>query len=129
MLHLQRRHQDALLRLRTAVISQEHALAEQMSQRNLYRGGEDDRGGAFQEDFKGGGGSVGGSDTKKRRGVSRQFESCGTRSSNVLTALSCRKQHLQAAATAVTAPKRPNGDGGRTGLARCATPADYTTPN
>ena len=78
MLHLQRRHQDALLRLRTAVISQEHALAEQMSQRNSYRGGEDDRGGAFQEDFKGGGGSVGGSDTKKRRGVSRQCESSGT---------------------------------------------------
>lgn len=73
LLQLQRRNQDALLRIRSAVLSQEHALAEQRAQRQAFKsegGYEDDHTGMYQQDeFKGGGGFAG-PDAKKRRGVS-----------------------------------------------------------
>lgn len=69
MLHLQRRNQDALIRIRTAVVNQEQALAEQMAQRKAYKPGEDEHMAMYQEEFKGAGGFAGG-DSKKRRGVS-----------------------------------------------------------
>ena len=71
MLSLQRRNQEALLRIRTAVLNQEHALAEQMAQRKAFKHGgvrEDDHMAMYQEDFKGSGGFAG-PDSKKRRGV------------------------------------------------------------
>lgn len=72
LLQLQRRCQDALLRIRSAVLSQEHALAEQRAQRQAYKseGGYDDEQhvGMYPDEFKGGGGFAG-SDVKKRRGV------------------------------------------------------------
>ena len=68
MLHMQRRNQDALIRIRTAVVNQEQALAEQMAQRKAFKT-EDDHMAMYQEDFKGTGGFAG-ADPKKRRGVS-----------------------------------------------------------
>jgi hypothetical protein len=69
ILHLQRRNQDALIRIRTAVVNQEQALAEQMAQRKAYKPGEDEHMAMYQEEFKGAGGFAG-ADSKKRRGVS-----------------------------------------------------------
>lgn len=69
ILHLQRRNQDALIRIRTAVVNQEQALAEQMAQRKAFKPGEDDHMAMYQEEFKGAGGFAG-ADSKKRRGVS-----------------------------------------------------------
>ncbi|QQK47369.1 Zinc finger, NHR/GATA-type [Penicillium digitatum] len=66
MLHMQRRNQDALIRIRTAVVNQEQALAEQMAQRKAFKT-EDDHMAMYQEDFKGTGGFAG-ADPKKRRG-------------------------------------------------------------
>lgn len=68
MLHMQRRNQDALIRIRTAVVNQEQALAEQMAQRKAFKT-EDDHMAMYQEEFKGTGGFAG-ADPKKRRGVS-----------------------------------------------------------
>lgn len=65
---MQRRNQDALIRIRTAVVNQEQALAEQMAQRKAYKP-EDEHMALYQEDFKGAGGFAG-ADAKKRRGVS-----------------------------------------------------------
>ncbi|KAJ5153457.1 Zinc finger NHR/GATA-type [Penicillium canariense] len=68
MLHLQRRNQDALIRIRTAVVNQEQALAEQMAQRKAFKQpGEDEHMAMYQEEFKGSGGFAG-ADSKKRRG-------------------------------------------------------------
>ncbi|OJJ36518.1 hypothetical protein ASPWEDRAFT_49993 [Aspergillus wentii DTO 134E9] len=70
MLNVQRRNQDALLRIRTAVLNQEHAMAEQMAQRKAFKTGgvhDDDHMAVYQEDFKGSGGFAG-ADSKKRRG-------------------------------------------------------------
>lgn len=69
ILHLQRRNQDALIRIRTAVVNQEQALAEQMAQRKAFKPGEDEHMAMYQEEFKGAGGFAG-PDSKKRRGVS-----------------------------------------------------------
>lgn len=69
MLHMQRRNQDALIRIRTAVVNQEQALAEQLAQRKAYKPGEDEHMAMYQEEFKGTGGFAG-ADSKKRRGVS-----------------------------------------------------------
>ncbi|KAJ5692687.1 Zinc finger NHR/GATA-type [Penicillium macrosclerotiorum] len=66
MLHLQRRNQDALIRIRTAVVNQEQALAEQMAQRKAFKP-EDEHMALYQEEFKGTGGFAG-ADSKKRRG-------------------------------------------------------------
>lgn len=71
MLNVQRRNQDALLRIRTAVLNQEHAMAEQMAQRKAFKTGgvhDDDHMAVYHEDFKGSGGFAG-ADSKKRRGV------------------------------------------------------------
>lgn len=69
MLHMQRRNQDALIRIRTAVVNQEQALAEQqMAQRKAFKT-EDEHMAMYQEEFKGTGGFAG-ADPKKRRGVS-----------------------------------------------------------
>ncbi|KAJ5668566.1 Zinc finger NHR/GATA-type, partial [Penicillium maclennaniae] len=67
MLHMQRRNQDALIRIRTAVVNQEQALAEQLAQRKAYKPGEDEHMAMYQEEFKGTGGFAG-ADSKKRRG-------------------------------------------------------------
>ncbi|KAF7714482.1 Sexual development transcription factor NsdD-like protein [Penicillium ucsense] len=67
ILHLQRRNQDALIRIRTAVVNQEQAMAEQMAQRKAYKPGEDEHMHLYHEDYKGSGGFAGG-DNKKRRG-------------------------------------------------------------
>lgn len=69
ILHLQRRNQDALIRIRTAVVNQEQALAEQMAQRKAFKSGEDEHMAMYQDEFKGAGGFAG-PDSKKRRGVS-----------------------------------------------------------
>lgn len=61
MLQLQRRSSDALARLRSAVLNQEHAIAEQQNQPR-------ENGGVYREEPKTGG--FAGGDTKKRRGVS-----------------------------------------------------------
>ncbi|KAJ5328129.1 Zinc finger NHR/GATA-type [Penicillium brevicompactum] len=66
MLHMQRRNQDALVRIRTAVVNQEQALAEQMAQRKAFKT-EDDHMAMYPEDYKGTGGFAG-ADPKKRRG-------------------------------------------------------------
>lgn len=68
ILHMQRRNQDALVRIRSAVVNQEQVLAEQMAQRKAFKT-EDDHMAMYQEDFKGTGGFAG-ADPKKRRGVS-----------------------------------------------------------
>ncbi|KAL2834871.1 hypothetical protein BDW59DRAFT_392 [Aspergillus cavernicola] len=68
MINIQRRHHDALMRIRTAVLN-EHALAEQMAQRKAFKPGgmhDDDRMAMYQEEFKGSGFT--GPDSKKRRG-------------------------------------------------------------
>lgn len=68
---MQRRNQDALMRIRTAVLNQEHALAEQMAQRKAYKMGgphDDDHMAIYQDEFKGSGGFAG-PESKKRRGV------------------------------------------------------------
>ncbi|KAJ5884814.1 Zinc finger NHR/GATA-type [Penicillium taxi] len=67
MLHMQRRNQDALIRIRTAVVNQEAALAEQIAQRKAYKPGEDEHMAMYQEEYKGNGGFAG-ADSKKRRG-------------------------------------------------------------
>lgn len=65
MLHMQRRNQDALIRIRTAVVNQEQALAEMQRQ---AKPGEEEHLALYQEEFKGTGGFAG-SDSKRRRGV------------------------------------------------------------
>ncbi|KAE8351346.1 hypothetical protein BDV28DRAFT_137275 [Aspergillus coremiiformis] len=70
MLSVQRRNQDALLRIRAAVVSQEHALAEQMAQRKAFKASgvrDDDHMAMYQDEYKGSGGFAG-PDSKKRRG-------------------------------------------------------------
>ena len=71
MLNMQRRNEDALLRIRAAVLNQEHAFAEQMPQSKAFKPGlhEDDHMAMYQEEFKGSGGFAG-AESKKRRGVS-----------------------------------------------------------
>ncbi|KAL1963051.1 hypothetical protein VTN77DRAFT_8697 [Rasamsonia byssochlamydoides] len=65
LLQLQQRNHEALLRIRAAVLNQEHALAEQRAQRqNAY---DEEHVAGYQDDFKGGGGFAG-ADAKKRRG-------------------------------------------------------------
>jgi hypothetical protein len=71
MLNNHRRNHEALMRLRSAVLSQEHALAEQMAQRKAFKAGglqDDDRMAMYQDEFKSNGGFTG-PDAKKRRGV------------------------------------------------------------
>lgn len=71
MLNIQRRNQDALIRIRTAILNQEHAMAEQMAQRKAFKAGgvHDDvhHMAMYQEEYKGSGGFAG-PDSKKRRG-------------------------------------------------------------
>ncbi|GLA22301.1 transcriptional regulator family: GATA type zinc finger [Aspergillus niger] len=71
MLNIQRRNQDALIRIRTAILNQEHAMAEQMAQRKAFKTGgvHDDvhHMAMYQEEYKGSGGFAG-PDSKKRRG-------------------------------------------------------------
>lgn len=71
MINLQRRNEEALMRLRAAAITHEHAMAEQMAQRRAFKPGmqEDDHMALYQEELKGGGGFAG-AESKKRRGVS-----------------------------------------------------------
>ncbi|KAL4809957.1 hypothetical protein BDV18DRAFT_51054 [Aspergillus unguis] len=69
MLNIHRRNHDALMRIRTVVYNQEHAMAEQMAQRKVFKLDGmhgDDRMAMYQEDFKSSGGF--GPDSKKRRG-------------------------------------------------------------
>lgn len=71
MLHLQRRNQEALLRLRAAVVNQEHALAEQrMAQTKVLKptGPDDGHMMVYQEEYKGSSGGFAGPESKKRRG-------------------------------------------------------------
>ena len=71
LLRIHCRGQDALFKIRTAVLNQEHALAEQRAQRQAMRTEhpyDEDHIGMYQEEFKGGGGFAG-ADAKKRRGV------------------------------------------------------------
>ncbi|KAJ5244966.1 Zinc finger NHR/GATA-type [Penicillium chrysogenum] len=67
MLDMQRRDQDALIRIRIAVVNQEQALAKQMAQREAFKTG-DEHMAMYQEEFKGTGGFAG-ADPKKRRGA------------------------------------------------------------
>lgn len=72
VVNMQRRNEEALMRLRAAAISHEHAMAEQMAQRRAFKPGmqEDDHMALCQEELKGGGGFAG-AESKKRRGVSQ----------------------------------------------------------
>lgn len=135
MLHMQRRNQDALIRIRTAVVNQEQALAEQMAQRKAFKT-EDDHMAMYQEEFKGTGGFAG-ADPKKRRGVSSGLSfpfpwidilSPHIRECVWLTPF-CRKRPLLVVATAVTEPKHQNGVGDQMVPGRCVTPAVYITPS
>lgn len=68
MINAQRQNQEALLRIRNAVLTQEHAMAEQMAQRKAYKAsGVDEEMAMYQEEFKGSGGFAG-AEAKKRRG-------------------------------------------------------------
>lgn len=125
LLHLQRRNVESLTRIRDAV-SQEHALAEQRSQRQLFKtehGYDDDHAGMYQEEFKGGGGFAG-ADAKKRRGVGFlallsqfPFHLVWTFPLPVLSAAvantfhlaPCRRRPHPAGVTVATEPKLPNG--------------------
>lgn len=77
MINVQRQNQEALMRIRTAVLNQEHAMAEQMAQRKAFKsnGIHDDEMAMYQDEFKGSGGFAG-ADAKKRRGVSFFFFMC-----------------------------------------------------
>lgn len=70
MINVQRQNQEALLRIRTAVLNQEHAMAEQMAQRKAFKsnGIDDDPMALYREEYKGSGGFAG-AEAKKRRGV------------------------------------------------------------
>lgn len=72
MLQLLKGNQEALLRLRTAVIRQENALAEQqrLAQSNAMKsnGPDDGQMVVYKDEYKGMGGFAG-PDPKKRRGV------------------------------------------------------------
>lgn len=71
MINVQRQNQEALMRIRTAVLNQEHAMAEQMAQRKAFKSNgvhEDEAMAMYQEEYKGSGGFAG-ADSKKRRGV------------------------------------------------------------
>lgn len=71
MINMQRQNQEALMRIRTAVLNQEHALAEQMAQRKAFKSNgvhEDEAMAMYQEEYKGSGGFAG-AEAKKRRGV------------------------------------------------------------
>lgn len=70
MINVQRQNQEALMRIRTAVLNQEHAMAEQMAQRKAFKsnGIHDDEMAMYQDEFKGSGGFAG-AEAKKRRGV------------------------------------------------------------
>ena len=77
MINVQRQNQEALMRIRTAVLNQEHAMAEQMAQRKAFKsnGIHDDELAMYQDEFKGSGGFAG-ADAKKRRGVRFFFSPC-----------------------------------------------------
>jgi hypothetical protein len=71
MLSTQQRNHEALMHLRSAVLSQEHALAKQMAQRKAFEAGrlhDDDHMAMYQEEFKSNGGFAG-PDSEKRRSV------------------------------------------------------------
>ncbi|KUL91915.1 hypothetical protein ZTR_01206 [Talaromyces verruculosus] len=70
LIQQQQRNHEALLRIRNAVVSQEHALAEQRVQQRhpkVENGYDDEHVGLYQDGFKSPGGFTGG-DAKKRRG-------------------------------------------------------------
>lgn len=72
LIQQQQRNHEALVRIRNAVVSQEHALAEQRVQQRhgkVENGYDDEHAGLYQDGFKSPGGFTG-SDAKKRRGVS-----------------------------------------------------------
>lgn len=76
MINVQRQNQEALMRIRNAVLSQEHAMAEQMAQRKAYKAnGVDEEMAMYQEEYKGSGGFAG-AEAKKRRGVCFFFFFC-----------------------------------------------------
>jgi hypothetical protein len=69
MLSTHQRNHEALMHLRSAVLSQEHALAKQMAQRKAFEAGglhDDDHMAMYQEEFKSNGGFAG-PDSEKRR--------------------------------------------------------------
>lgn len=68
MIQVQQQTHEALLKLRTAVLSQEHALAEHRA-RGPQNGYDEQRGSMYQEELKNNV-NPGATDTKKRRGVS-----------------------------------------------------------
>ncbi len=71
MLNIQRRNHDALMRIRTALHNQEHAMAEQMARRKAYKPGRihgNDCMAMYQKDLKCGG-DFDGPDSEKRRSV------------------------------------------------------------
>lgn len=153
MLDMQRRDQDALIRIRIAVVNQEQALAKQMAQREAFKTG-DEHMAMYQEEFKGTGGFAG-ADPKKRRGVSSGISSPFTPSSYFLfpgltpcltpcqtphtvnrvwltitfSVFLCKRRPLLFVATAVTEPKHPNGVGVQMVPEHYVTPAVCTTPS
>lgn len=68
MIQIQQHTHEALLKLRTAVLSQEHALAEHRA-RGQGNGYDEGRGNVYQEELKNNV-NTGQPDAKKRRGVS-----------------------------------------------------------
>lgn len=123
ILQLQQRNNDALHKIRNAVINQEQALAKQRAQRQLYKSdhhGDEDHTGGYQEDFKGGGGFAG-ADAKKRRGVSNQSSEPFPPFEAVINIFH-RKLLLLGVAIAAIELKPPNGAVGRMELVPCVTP-------
>lgn len=143
MLHMQRRNQDALIRIRSAVVNQEQAIAEQMAQRKAFKT-EDEHMAMYHEEYKGTGGFAG-ADPKKRRGVSpapvfgpkpftlsfpdRHLQRVNHPHTGIRAWLTThyRKLPLLVVATVATEPKRRNGDGVQMEPERCATRVVYTT--
>jgi hypothetical protein len=124
MLKTHRRNHEALLHLRSAVLSQEHALAEQMAQRNAFEVGglhDDDHMAMYQEEFKSNR-RFASPDLEKRRNV---CFACAITLNLTLTRF-YRKLLLLVVVIVVTAPKPRNGVVAQMEHELYAMPAVYT---
>jgi hypothetical protein len=124
MLSTHQRNHEALMHLRSAVLSQEHALAKQMAQRKAFEAGglhDDDHMAMYQEEFKSNGGFAG-PDSEKRRSV---CFACPITLNLTLTRF-YRKLLLPVVAIVVTAPKPRNGVVAQMAHELYAMPAVYT---
>lgn len=116
MINLQRQNQEALIRIRTAVINQEHAMAEQMAQRKAFKSNgihEEEAMAMYQDEYKGSGGFAG-ADAKKRRGVCISFFPQAFKNSANLTQKAAPPGRCHSCNRAETPEWRRGPDGART---------------